>query len=299
MDNLTNIVKLTILKLTDYKVKRDDWAKIMKNNNIPQELKHFINGVRYLYVNYMMNEINKIHNKCLRIYPVGSSNLTSDKDIQITFNLNCKENDKFFQQIINRTTYVINKSFKIWKTTNLLNLIDTNFYPPSLLNFITKINKTYNNKYIKTLKDKEKIVTIFIPQFTNDMSIKNFYSCEINNLEKQKKENINKFYKYYKKDTASCFKKLVDCYQNKIKLTDIEFNKLICCLVKYNHIGPEMYFTVSSIIIVVWYLQMKGKLSKKELEIMAPIAYEENKTMYLKTKKEKYKERYKFCMKYM
>ena len=89
MDNLTNIVKLTILKLTDYKVKRDDWAKIMKNNNIPQELKHFINGVRYLYVNYMMNEINKIHNKCLRIYPVGSSNLTSDKDIQITFNLNC------------------------------------------------------------------------------------------------------------------------------------------------------------------------------------------------------------------
>ena len=60
-----------------------------------------------------------------------------------------------------------------------------------------------------------------------------------------------------------------------------------------------MYFTVYSIIIVVWHLQMKGKLSKNELQIMAPIAYEENKSMYLKTKKEKYKERYQFCMKYM
>ena len=299
MNDLTKIVKLTVLKLTDYKVKREEWAKIMKNNDIPKELKHFINGVRYLYINYMMIEIEKINNKCLRIYPVGSSNLTSDKDIQITFNLNCNKNNKFFEKVINRTSSVIEKSFKIWDTTNLLNLIDTNFYPPSLLNFITKVNRSYNSKYIKTLKDKDKIITIFIPQLSSDMSIKNFYTCEIDNLEKKKEENINKFYKYYKKETGTCFKKIVDCYQNKIKLTDIEFNNLICCLVKYNNIGPEMYFTVSSIVIVVWHLQMGGKLSKNELEIMAPIAYEENKTMYLETKKEKYKERYQFCMKYM
>ena len=34
-----------------------------------------------------------------------------------------------------------------------------------------------------------------------------------------------------------------------------------------------MYFTVSSIIIVVWHLQMKGKLSKNELQIMAVQVY--------------------------
>ena len=298
-NNLITIVNLTILKLNDFKVKREEWAKIMKNDNIPKELKYFINGVRYLYVNYMIGEINKISCKCLHIYPVGLTNLTSDKDIQITFNLNCKENNNFFQKIIDKTSFVIKNGFKVWKTTNLLNLIDTNFYPPSLLNFVTKVNKSYNNKYIKTLKDKEKIITIFIPQFKSDESIKQFKKCEIIHLEKQKKENINKFYKNYKNETGICFKKMIDCYQNKLKLSDIEFNDLICCLVKYNNIGPEMYFTVSSIIIVVWHLQMKGKLSKNELQIMAPIAYKENKSMYLKTKKEKYKERYQFCMKYM
>jgi len=195
MKNLTKLVYLTILKLKNYKVNRDDWVKIMENDNIPKELKHFINGVRYLYVNYMMNEINKINNKCLCIYPVGSTNLSSDKDIEITFNLNCKENDKFFQQIVNKIKHVIEEGFKLWQTKNLLNLIDTNFYPPSLINFVTKVNKSYNNKYIKTLKEKNKIITIFIPQFTNDICIKNFYTCEIDNLEKQKKKILINFIK--------------------------------------------------------------------------------------------------------
>ena len=30
MDDLTKIVRLTILKLSDYNVKREDWGKIMK-----------------------------------------------------------------------------------------------------------------------------------------------------------------------------------------------------------------------------------------------------------------------------
>ena len=107
MNNLTNIVNLTILKLNDFKVKREEWAKIMKNDDIPKELKHFINGVRYLYVNYMMGEINKICCKCLRIYPVGSTKLTSDKDIQITFNLNCEEDNKFFEKIIDKISFVM------------------------------------------------------------------------------------------------------------------------------------------------------------------------------------------------
>ena len=82
--------------------------KIMKNDNIPQELKYFINGARYLYVKYMIHQINKINDKCLFVYPVGSTKLTSDKDIQISFNINCNFpfiNNFIFSISINRKNF--------------------------------------------------------------------------------------------------------------------------------------------------------------------------------------------------
>lgn len=296
---IKKIINLTVLYLKKYKVKNWEWDKIMKNDNIPQELKYFINGARYLYVKYMIHQINKINDKCLFVYPVGSTKLTSDKDIQISFNINCNENISFFIKIIKKTTDIIHKGLKEWHTKDLLHLIDTNFYPPSLINFISKKERSYNNKYIKTLKKNNKILSFFIPQFSTIESVREFYKCELTHIKNKGNENINLFYKCYAKEVAICFKKILNCYQNINNLTDIEFNNLLCCLIKYNNIGPEMYFSVSSVAIVVWHLQLKGKLSKKELEIMAPIAYEENKNMYIKTKKEKYKERYTYCLRYM
>ena len=91
------------------------------------------------------------------------------------------------------------------------------------------------------------------------------------------KENTSLYYTKYINDVATCLYTIIECYKGNIKLTDQEFNNYLHCLTKYNNIGPEMYRTISSIIIVVLHLQMGNKLSKKILQALAPVSYKENK----------------------
>lgn len=79
--------------------------------------------------------------------------------------------------------------------------------------------------------------------------------------------------------------KLQACYHGRVKMSPLEFNKRLSRLVNYNNIGPEMYLSISSIIIVVWHLQMGNKLSQNTLRSLAPVSYKENLILYQRSKK--------------
>ena len=132
--------------------------------------------------------------------------------------------------------------------------------------------------------------TIWIPQFDNECEIKEFIENEYELLENTVNQNSKKYYELYKKKLSICILKLVEC-SKKNNLSNSEFNKLMLCLIKYNNIGPEMYLTYSSILLIVWNFQMKNNIPIKYKKLLAPISAKENQLLFKKTKKEKYKNR--------
>ena len=298
MDN--NYLKIAVSYLQKYNVKCMSWQEIMKNGKIPIDIKYYINGSRYLYMNSIIKKINKLSSECLDIYPTGSLKLTSDKDIQITLNINKCNSVKLLKNLITKIFGVIKRANKDWNSKDFEYLLDIHFYPPTLLNFIELRQKSKGTKYIRVATKSRKYKNIiFIPQIQTPELVKDFQKKELAKLKTKIKENTTLYYTKYIDDVVSCLYTIIECYKGNIKLSNQEFNDYLHCLTKYNNIGPEMYRTISSIIIVVWHLQMRNKLSKKMLQSLAPIAYKENKILYKKSKEQKYKDRYEYCQKFM
>jgi hypothetical protein len=254
-----------------------------------------------LRLTYIQNTINHFHNirkNCILSYPTGSTNLTSDQDIQITLNINGCNTTRILHKIIEKIHTIINKGNQIW-CNDIETFLDAHFYPPSLINFIPLSEKTNGYKYVRTSTNNklQTKVCLFLPQLSTETLIHNFYQNENKMLKKQKQNNSKLFYKNYKDKIANCLHDVISCYQKKKQLSDQVFNDKLHCLVEYNAIGPDMYLTISSVIIVVWNMQMKNTLSPNLLQIFAPIAYQENKLIYQKTKNPKYKHRYMYCQK--
>ena len=63
------------------------------------------------------------------------------------------------------------------------------------------------------------------------------------------------------------------------------------CITRFNEQGPEMYYSIGAIIIVVWYMQMKYDLPEEVVKVLSISSYFENKNHYERTKKLKYKTR--------
>ena len=292
-----NYLKIAVSFLKRYKIKSKSWQEIMKNDKIPIDIKYYINGCRFLYMDMMIKRINKLSCECLDIYPTGSLELTSDKDIQISINIDKCNGVKLLRSLISKIFDVIKRANKDWNSKDFEYLLDIHFYPPTLLNFIGSIQKSKGTKYIRVCGHKKNI--IFIPQIQTPELIKDFQKKEFAKLKTKIKEDTKLYYTKYINDVSSCLCTIIECYKGNIKLSNQEFNNYLHCLTKYNNIGPEMYRTISSIIVVVWHLQMKNKLSKKMLRVLAPIARKENKMLYKKSKKQKYKLRYEYCQKIM
>ena len=68
-------------------------------------------------------------------------------------------------------------------------------------------------------------------------------------------------------------------------------NDLLLCITKFNNQGPEMYYSIGAIIIVVWYMQLKYDLPEEVKKVLSISSYFENKNHYKRTKKLKYKKR--------
>jgi hypothetical protein len=292
-------LKIAVEYLDNCKVKHLTWQKIMKNKKIPIDIKNYINGSRYIYMSEMIKKINKINCSCIHIYPTGSLQLTSDKDVQISININQCNSINMLFNIIKSINRVIKKANKDWSSKDAETLLDIHFYPPTILNFIDLNQRSYGTKYVRIANTLTHKTVIFVPRLGTSDLIKDFQKKEFERLDKKIKENTKRYYVKYNLDIAPCLYTIIECYKKKIKLSDQEFNDKLHCLVQYNNIGPEMYLTISSITMVVWHLQMGNKLSRKLLAVFAPVAYKENKMLYQRTKKSKYMDRYKYCQKYM
>lgn len=293
-------IKKVLKILKENRLLNSSWHEIMENNKIPLEVKYFINGARYIYMNSMINHVKK-NGKDLIIYPTGSNKLSSDKDIQISINIQKYSSIDSIKSIVESVVKVIHLANKQWKHSNIEHLLDIHFYPPTLLNHVPLSSKNVKSKYILVGKstDNKTLPTVFIPQLNTKKLVDDFQKSEFQLLKKNVKEDTNKYYTRYVPNVAGCLNDIICCYQGKVKLSPHVFNERLFCLVNYNNIGPEMYLSISSIIIVVWHLQMGNKLSQKILRSLAPVAHKENLIMYQRSKKDKYKTRYEYCRKFM
>ena len=299
-----DLVKSSTKYFYKYNIKNKVWSNYMKDESIPIEIRNLINGVRYIYANEINNKLENcclFNNNEISVYPTGSKKLSSDIDTQIALNINKKNNEEKIEQIINKIIKLLNDSKKLWKIRSIEKTLDINYYPPALLNIS---DKKLNIHYILVSKNKNKnnmYDTIWIPQLKNKTLYKNFYNKEIALLEdyenKYNNHNTHIFYSKYEKETINCLNKLINnqlIYKKNNYENDEEINNNIHCLVKNFHIGPEMYFTYSSVLLIVWLSQLNHKIPLNFIKKLAPIAIKEHKILYKITKKDKYLNRINF-----
>jgi hypothetical protein len=261
-----DLIKSSTKYFYKYNIKNKVWSNYMKDESIPIEIRNLINGVRYIYANEINNKLENcclFNNNEISVYPTGSK--------------------------------------KLWKIKSIEKTLDINYYPPALLNIS---DKKLNIHYILVSKNKNKnnmYDTIWIPQLKNKTLYKNFYNKEISLLEdyenKYNNHNTHIFYSKYEKKTINCLNKLINnqlIYKKNNYEDDQEINNNIHCLVKNFHIGPEMYFTYSSVLLIVWLSQLNHKIPINIIKKLAPIAIKEHKILYKITKKDKYLNRINF-----
>ena len=298
-----------LVYLKKYNLEKNPWSKIMKNEKIPIQLRNLLNGIRFIY----SNEVNqKIENCCIKshlinVYPTGSNKLNSDIDTQIGININKNVDIKNLRNVIDYIIKILNDSRKLWNIESVEKTLDINYYPPTLFN-MSDVD-ILGSHYISSQKDKKlkKLFhTAWLPQLKNKKLYKKFYDTEMERLENYEKKynytNTSKYYEKYSDKKIECLFKLINNikkYEKGNYEHDEEINDSILCLTEFAHIGPEMHFTYSSILFVVWFLQLKHNVPKSLIKKIAPIVKKEQQILYKITKKKKYKERMQSADKYI
>lgn len=282
-----------INEIRKYLPPKRKWLDVMKDESIDIEKKILLNGLRYVFVSEMIEDIRKsIKNRNFKIYPTGSKNLASDIDIQIVMNLTSKIDKKLLETIVDKVIVSIKKADKIWG--EFPNRLDVNFYPSGLFNFITNKNKTYSGLLISEKNNN----CCWVPILDKQDLIRDFVSKDLSLINKNYKPRLVSFYKYYKKNITDYWMKLYYNFNENI-LIPSEHNDMILKLVKHNEIGPEMYFSVGSIIFVVWYIQLGNDIPKNIKRYLSITSFVENDYLYQKTGKDKYRQRRDISKKYM
>mgnify|MGYP006092429921 CR=1 FL=1 len=303
------LIKGVVIYLKKYNLEKTTWSKTMNNENIPIQYRNLLNGVRFVY----SNEVNdKIKNCCIKrdlinLLPTGSNKLSSDIDTSIEINITHKINIKLLENVVDYIIKILNDTPKLWNIESIEKTLDINYYPPTLFN-MSDVD-IVNNHYILSQKDKNiknMFHTMWVPQLKNKKLYKKFYDVEMKHLEdyekKYKYTNTNYYYDKYSNNKIKCLFKLIN-NRNKYKKNNIEddeeINNNILCLMEYAHIGPEMYFTYSSVLFIVWFFQLKHNVSKSLLKKLAPIVKKEHQLLYKITGKQKYKDRVNLANKYI
>lgn len=269
------------------------WLDVMKDDSIDIDKKILLNGLRYVYVSDMIEGIRKnVKIKKFKIYPTGSKNLSSDIDIQIVMNLTSKIDKHLLEKIVDNVVESIKKADSIWG--EFPNRLDVNFYPSGLFNFVTNKHKTYPG----LMMSKHDNNCCWIPILDDPELIRDFVSKDLSLVNKNYRPRLASFYKNYKQNITDYWMRLYHNYQEDV-LIPSQHNKMILKLVKHNEIGPEMYFSVGSIIFVVWYIQMKNDIPPYVKKYLSISSYVENNNLYQRTGKEKYKIRRDLSKKYM
>ena len=210
-------------------------------------------------------------------------------------------------------------------------MLDINVYPPGPL---LKIDVSYDDhlNFMKGISVNDNNVACFIPIILNDEMADQFIQNEVSKSIKIVEENgeilsscktnIIDYYLAYK----GTIDRGEDCYKNKSggvsnclrllienllkvdnKKNEIEYarrwNDILCCTIGTNKYGNELYFTSSSIIFVVFYMQIcnecnniKIRLSDLVLKTVAvPTCIEQLCFYVLHKRKDKYMYRAKMA----
>ena len=209
-------------------------------------------------------------------------------------------------------------------------VLDVNFYPIGPFFYIKNWNNLVlnNNKIeLSGIAINNNNIACYVPILINDEVINKFIETEINKsvkngiILKPNKTDIDDYYKSYigtisrGEDcyknkiggTANCIKKLIEMIPN-FKYTTIyaqEWNDILCCIIGTNKYGSELYFTISSIIYVVFYMQMCKEnnniylpINMTTLKVIAlPTCIEQLCFFILHHRKQKYMDRAKSAYK--
>jgi hypothetical protein len=272
---------------------------------------------RELFLNRVIESIRiliksslNVKKNSIDIFPTGSSNNTSDKDVQIELNFSNKYTLGDLRKITNiiikirkyNQKYFFKKHKKVFDT-----YYDINFYMPGLLHFIDmpvskhnlidKINKySYMNKVLH-IKSKLHFDFILRPDFTENpeqILLKDSF-----NIMKNYNMKLNSCYTNYKNKPASALHTIIN---NIHKDKEFNINDYIFDIVSINNICAEMYMSICCIIYVVWYMQMNKNVAsdelKRDLKYIAIPTVIENHLLFLETKKEKYNLRKQSALKH-
>ena len=259
-------------------------------------LKNNINSIFKYIKQYTKN--NKINNN-IKIFPTGSSKITSDKDVQITLNLYYKFTLTDLKNITNSIIKIRKDNQKNFFDKNKKKLFDTyfdiNYYMPSLFYFlnipVSKTNFSNNVKqfcYIKkTSNNPFKASLVLKPNFDQPLG---FLSLDCRNILKNYNMNLKHCYEKYKNKPAVALAEII----NKIHSNEsFNINSYLFDITSINNICAEMYMSICTTIYVVWYMQMNNSeimspQFEKDLKYLAIPAVIENQIHYIETKKEKY-----------
>lgn len=272
--------------------KKLSWNHIMKyDENIENNNKFIINGLRLIYVKDIISLLEKqIGKKNCKVYKTGSSNLTSDIDVQIVFNISLNHNRKFYKDSIKHLVNIIKQAQSDWGK-NFTSYLDVNFYPLGIFNFSDNI---IDSPLVVNHSNTNDYDTCFIPYLKDEKLKKEFLleDCKrcFNKPILMNNKKLFDFYKNLYNNSVECYYSILKNIKN--KNTDYKYhNELMLCITKFNNKGPEMYYSIGAIIMVVWYMQLKYNLPKHVLKVLSISSYFENKNHYERTKNLKYKKR--------
>lgn len=265
-------------------IKNKNWKKINKNKNKLNNIRHkIVDNIIFNSETYSKNTFNKK----IKIYKTGSNKISSDIDLQISLNIA----NKWTYKELNTLILFINN--KINKKNNKLHIdinkqFDINFYLPTIfyhissIKYLDKLNKKFyikknNNIYSLCLKPNFDISQKKIETFLLKDSIKIFYNEE---------KNYKKYLSLYKN-----ISKLLENITN-LMISNKDNNKMLLKLNSINCKGSDMYFSINTIIYVVWHLQLKNKIPINDLKYIVIPSFIENYIRFKSTNNPKYKYRY-------
>ena len=259
---------------------------------------------KYLKNFYKHKSLNKNN---IKIFPTGSSNITSDKDVQILLNLFYKFNSTELNNITNAIIKTRKENQRFFPNNKKIFDIyfDINYYTPSLFYFIRlpKSKKNFIKKiekycYIENISNNNKLeaTVVLKPDFKNAREFLYEDCCNILKIYNMK---LKKCYDSYKKKPSSAVFHIIN---NIHEDTPFKINNYLFDITSINNICAEMYMSICTTLYVVWYMQMnnsnsKSKQLKMDLKYLAIPAFIENHIHYIETKKGKYNLRKKQAFK--
>lgn len=268
-------------------------------------LKNNINSIFKYIKHYTKN--NKINNN-IKIFPTGSSKITSDKDVQFILNLYYKFTLADLKNITNSIIKIRKDNQKNFFDKNKKKLFDTyfdiNYYMPSLFYFLnmpaSKTNFINNVKqfcYIKkTSNNPFKASAVLKPNFDKP---REFLYEDSRNILKNYNMNLKHCYEKYKNKPAIALAKIINNIHSN---ESFNINNYLFDITSINNICAEMYMSICTTIYVVWYMQMNNaeimsSQFERDVKYLAIPAVIENEIHYIETKKEKYNLRKEHALK--